>query len=483
MATYKFHRLLPVITLMVLATLAVKAQETSSSTGTTITSDNGIQRWKHSNGRTDFNVEVRGEIDVTDDDKDIRSLSPDGYLQITKTVFGSRRKIIIESLGGGKFQKEYYEDRTKMSWEPNGKVWLSEILPEIIRSTTLGAEGRVNRFYAKGGAAAVLRELPNLEGDHTRAHYAKLLLGKSIPSREMASVVTAIADRVKSDYYLASIFQHNISKMLSTPEAASAFYLGVQKINSDYYKSSVLKGALDKFPASPEQVKVILQAARTIKSDYYLSVLLTAVLGEDNLKEESLAELILVSKNIPSDYYRSQILTKALEKDGISKAALKSLVDALGGVNSDYYKTGVVVHMADQRSMDPDVQILVINLIDKTVSSDYYAAGALKSVIENQELSDEAFRQVINAAGNLSSANYASEVFRRMSQQRMSKTRLIQYLEASTKINSDHYLSDVLTSVAEEVRSADSAVKDSYRQAAKRIRSESYYGKAIRAID
>jgi hypothetical protein len=483
MKTYKIHRLLAILMFIVVADITTSAQEESSSTVTRITSDHGIQKWKHSNGRTDFNIEIRGEIEVTDDDKDIRSLSRDGYLQITKTVFGSQRKIIIESVGDGNFKKEYFEDRTKMSWEPNGKNWLSEILPEIIRSTTLGSQGRLNRIYAKGGASAVLTELPNLEGDYIRAHYARLLLEKNIRPKDMADVVTTIAKLVDSDYYLASVFQPNISKMLATPEAANAFYLGVQKINSDYYKSAVLKEAVDKFPASAEQVKIILQAARTIKSDYYLSVLLTALIEEDNLKEESLADLIIVSKNIPSDYYRTQVLTKALDKNDISKASLKSMIDALGGVNSDYYKSGVVVHMADQRSMDPDVQILVISLIDKTVSSDYYAAGALKSVIENQELSDEAFKQVTTAVGNLTSANYATEVFKKMAQQRMSKTRLIQYLEASAKINSDRYLSEVLVGVSDDVRSADSSVKDAYRQAAKQIRSESYYGKALKAID
>lgn len=462
---------------------ALLAQNASASSE--IRSENGhtVQRWKNFTGISNFNIEVRGKIEVTDDDKDIKSLSNDGYVEITKTVFGSKRAIVIESLGGGKFKKEYYEGRTKMEWDPNGKNWLGEILPEIVRSTTLGAEARVNRIYSKGGTSAMLSELRLLQGDYVTAHYAKLFLEKDIPGADMPAVIKTISERVTSDYYLSTVFQQNISKMLATPESADAFYQGTLKINSDYYKSVVLKEALKKFPASPKQVKMILQSAGTINSDYYLSVVLTSLLEEDEMKEESLTDLILTSKKIPSDYYRTQVLSKALDKKGLSKAGLKAVVEALSGVDSDYYKTGVVINMADKNTIEPDVQVLVITLVDNTVGSDYYAAAALKSIVSNQKLSDESFKQLVIAGGKLGSSNYASEVLKKASQNALSKSQIIDILEASHSINSDYYLSEVLLGLSSQVRSADASVKEAYRQAAKKINSESYYGKALKAID
>ena len=457
--------------------------ESASTSERTSINGNETHRWTTKTGVTDFNIEIRGKIEVTDDDKDIKTLSNDGYIKITKTVFGSKRTIQIESLGGGQVKREYFEGRTQMDWETNGKQWLGEILPEIVRSTTVGAEGRVNRIFSKGGADAVLKELARLEGDHTRAHYAKLLLEKNIPTGEMAEVVKAIAEHIHSDYYLSTVFQSHIAKLLSTPESANAFYLATQKIGSDYYKSVVLKEALKKFHASPAQVKTILQCASTINSDYYLSVVLTTLLEEDNVKDESLSELIVVTKNIPSDYYRSQVLNKALEKDGISKAALKNMIDALGGVNSDYYKTGVVTQMADRSNMDPDIQVQVIKLVGSTVSSDFYAAAALKSILDHQKLTDESFKQLVIVGGQLNSANSASDVLKRAAKGDLNKAQLLNILQASSNINSDFYLSEVLLSVSDHVRDADSSVKDAYRQAAKKINSEFYYGKAVKAID
>lgn len=469
---------------------AQSASTESSSSGTESTSsrtDNGRERntsrWRTSTGITDFNIETRGSLELTDDDKDIKSLSRDGYLEITKTVFGSKRSIIIESVGSGQIKKEYYEGRTRMDWEPNGRNWLAEILPDIVKTTTLGAEGRVNRIFQKGGAPAVLDELKQLRGDYTRAHYAKRLMEKNIPDSEMPGVVSGIANSIQSDYYLASVYQNNVGKMLATPASANAFYQGTQRIGSDYYKASVLKEALKKYSASPAQIKTILQSAASIKSDYYLSVVLTALLDENDVKEESLAELIAVSAKIPSAYYRSQVLGKALEKKGLSARAQKEMVTSLAGVNSDYYKTGVVTKMAQSGTIDNGVQTELIALVDKSVSSDYYAAIALKSILEHQKLNDESFREVVVAGGKLNSANYATDVLKAAAKQSLDAKQLTTLLEASSGINSDYYLSELLTRVAPQVRNADEKVKDAYRKAAKRINNDTYYGKALKAID
>jgi hypothetical protein len=458
--------------------------ETTENTVTVSRSHNGeTRRWRNSTGVTNFNIESRGKIEVTDDDRDIKSLSNDGYLEITKTVFGSKRAIIIESLGGGRIKKEYYEGRTKMEWDPHGKNWLAEILPEIVRSTTLGAEGRVNRIYAKDGVAGVVAELGRLEGDYTAAHYAKLLLEKNISPSDLPAAIKGIADAVDSDYYLSTVLQSNVSRLLSTPEAANAFLQGTKEIGSAYYKSVVLKEAAKKLAGSPAQVKTILQSAADIDSDYYLSVVLTTLLEQDDLKDESIKDLIPVSMNIPSDYYRTQVLNKVLNKGSLSNESLKSVVTALEDINSDYYKTMVFNTMAERMTMDAEVQIKMINQIKESVNSDYYASTTMKNVLKNQRLTDESFRLLVNVSSEFNSANYAADVLRTAAEKDLNKNQLMDILKASANIDSDHYLSEVLLSLSDQVRNSDSSVKDAYRRAAKSINSDTYYGRAVKAID
>jgi hypothetical protein len=479
-----------ILTIVMIAVLSRPAlpQTVSASSSShetiSITENNGVQKWSRNYGPlSDFNIEVKGKIEVTEDDKDVKGMSDDGYLQISKTVFGSKRSIVMESLGGGKIKKEYFEGRTKMEWDTNGKAWLGEILPDLVRSSTVGAEGRVNRIFKQGGANAVLTEIEELEGDYVKAHYARLLLEKNIPSSDIPKVINTIADELSSDYYLSGLLKDAMPKLLTTEESANAYFRATEKIGSDYYRTLILKEALKKYAASPAQVKSILNAATSIGSDYYLSVILTSLLEEEQVKEESLNELIKVTSNIESDHYRTEVLMKALQKQGISKEALRNAVTAVGDIGSDYYKTSVFNAMAERNTLDPDVQIKVINIIKSSVGSDYYKSATLNTLLQHQNFSDESFEQLLDAAGDIGSDNYAADVIMHAGEKATSTNRLASVLKTAANIDSDHYLTTVLQELAPKVKSADNSVKEVYRQTAKSIDSETYYGRAIRAIE
>ena len=464
--------------------LPIAAQNEEASTKTVISSsgNKSTQRWRTSTGLTDFNIEFRGKIEISDDDKEIKGLSNDGYIEISKTVFGSKRKIIIESSGGGRINKEYYEGRTKKEWEPDGRQWLAEILPDIVRSTTLGAESRVNRFYRQGGSKSVLEEISSIKSDYVRAHYGKLLLGKNLSNQEMPEVITGLCNSIKSDYYLATLLKDNISKLLVTREAGDAFFKGTRNISSDYYKSVVLKEAVDIYATSPQQVKVILESASTISSDYYLSSVLASLVGQREVKDESLNELISVSTKISSDFYRAQVLNKVLEKGDLSTATNGKVADVASSISSDFYKSSVLTTLSE-KSLDDGTLSKIITITGNSVNSDHYASSILKSVLKNQKLSDNAFQQLANTATSGNSDYYASVVLQEASSQSRTKTQLVTICKAVTNISSDQYKTSVLTSIAPQVKDGDGDLKEAYRQAAKNIRSETYYGRTLRAIE
>src|SRR5690349_10767243 len=148
-------------------TISGSAQVTvSTSTNSQVQINDGKNyKWKSSSMGQEFSIELRGKIEVTDDDKDIKTITSDGYLEISKPTFGSKRTIIIEAIGN-KVKKEYYEGRTLVSWDEKGRAWLGEILPEIVRSTGISAESRVNRYYKQGGTTAVLEEIKRIDSDY-----------------------------------------------------------------------------------------------------------------------------------------------------------------------------------------------------------------------------------------------------------------------------------------------------------------------------
>ncbi len=85
----------------------------SLSQDITVSSSRDKQKFTYRNGSPlqSFEVESRGIITLTDDDKDVKRISADGYLEIEKTVFGSTRKIVITPEGDGP-KRQYYEGRS-----------------------------------------------------------------------------------------------------------------------------------------------------------------------------------------------------------------------------------------------------------------------------------------------------------------------------------------------------------------------------------
>jgi hypothetical protein len=104
-------------------------------------------------------------------------------------------------------------------------------------------------------------------------------------------------------------------------------------------------------------------------------------------------------------------------------------------------------------------------------------------ILNTQKLNDEAFRVLVTTAGKLESTSYAAEIFQNLAKKELTTTQLIDALKASENIDSDHYLSTVLRTLAPKVKAGSSIAKDAYRAAAKHIDSETYYGSALRAIE
>ena len=99
----------------------------------------------------------------------------------------SNTSLLINGL-----KREYYEGRTKIPFEPAGRQWMAEILPELVRTTTIGAEGRVDRFFKKGGATAVVAEIESMESNYVKSHYANLLMKQPVNTKDYVRIIDRI---------------------------------------------------------------------------------------------------------------------------------------------------------------------------------------------------------------------------------------------------------------------------------------------------
>lgn len=464
------------ISLLVMASFGINAQNdtyVSNKTSKMVFNRGGI---------SNFNVESRGKIEVSDDDKDIKGISADGYLEITKTVFGSKRSIVITPQGNG-LKREYYESRTPVAFDPEGRKWLSEILPELVRSTTIGAESRVNRFYRQSGTKGVLDEIGRIESDYVKAHYANLLMGIGVPSKDYATIISQVAESIDSDHYLTEFLKGNMPKFIQTKEATEAVFAATRKMDSDHYKTEVIKEGLRSGPASLENVTIIMQATSNMESDHYKTEVISSLLKQNNLTDPMIAEMINTSKSIDSDHYRSVVLNKALDKKGLSSVSYQNVLESVKDIDSDHYKSQVLINMLGN-AMSPEALLNLIG-IASSIESDHYVTTVANEILKKQTLNDEVFQKLLETMGHLGSDYYASTFLQSaLERTNLSKQNMIEILKAAGNIESDHYVAEILTNAAPKIKTLnDASLKDAYRVTAKKIESDTYYGRVMKAID
>lgn len=466
-----------------LATLTFGAMAQSSSSSSTYSKrSSGTMTINHSDGFQNFNVEMRGKIEISDDDKDIKSMSPDGYLEITKTAFGSRRTLVISSQSGG-LKREYYEGRTSVAWEPEGRKWLAEIMPELLRTTTIAAESRVNRFYKQGGVNAVLQEISMMESDYVIQAYADYLMEiPGVSQKDYVTIVNKVTGKMDSDYYVSEFIKHGLDKFLKSKEATDAVFAACAKLDSDHYKTEIIKGALKAQPISMESVKIVLAATDGMDSDHYKTEVLTTLLRQPNLTDPVVAEMINSTRSFDSDHYRTVVIQKALSQKGLSNSSYQRVLESVKDFDSDHYKTQVLTDLLANKL--PNDQIFNLVNLSTSIDSDHYLTIVFQQVMKNQELSDEAFKSLMNRAASVDSDHYASQILQSaLDLPGLNDAKLTSIINAAANINSDHYITEVLTEAAPKVKMAGSGVKEAYRSAARKISSDTYYGRAMKAMD
>jgi hypothetical protein len=438
---------------------------------------------RHNDGFQSFNLEMRGKIEVTDDDRDIKSMSADGYLEINKTVFGSRRTLVITPQGGT-LKREYYEGRAPVAYEPEGRKWLAEIMPELVRTSVIAAESRVNRFLKQGGVQAVLGEIDQLESEYVQEHYAGLLVNHaSVTAKDYRVIIDRVTVAIDdSDYYLSEFLRKGLDKFVSNKDAMEAVFRACDSMESDHYKTEIIKEALRTQPVSAESVKVILTATNKMESDHYKTEVLTTLLRQQNLTDPIISEMINSTRAFESDHYRTVVLNKALATKGLSATSYQRTLESVRDFESDHYKTEVLTRLLSNKL--PTEQVFSLVSLTESFDSDHYITVVFQEVLENQELNDEAFKALVNRAGNLDSDHYASVILSSaLDRENLTDAKVISILNAAGNMGSDHYISTVLVEAAPAVKAGSPAMKDAYRTAAKRISSETYYGRALRAID
>ncbi len=394
----------------------------------------------------DFNINFKGDIKVADDDKSIKSISEGGFLEIEKKTFGNSRKLNIYPNSSGTLVYEYKEGSSIINFEPNGRKWMEEILPEIIRNTGIDIEGRVKRIYANNGINGILNEIKSIESDFISAKYYKVLITQEqLTESEYKLAIIALSNTVSSDFERSNVLSLVSSLYISNNSLTEAYLTTVSALSSDFEKAKVLKNLdIDHFTES-QQINY-LHSASTINSDFEKSNVINALITKQVLSENTFLLAIKVINDINSDFEKSKNFALMLSKSP-SENALAEMFNGVRNMNSDFEKGNLLSNASDNikiSSTSLDAYFEAIN----SINSDFEHAGVLKSIIKKHNTDDALYIRVFTSAERLNSDFEKSGVLTYAST-KMPKSDKVkeQYINTAKTINSTYELDNVMKAI------------------------------------
>lgn len=253
-------------------------------------------------------IHYDGEFEFSDDDTDIKRMSPGGELRIKDGGWIGGRSAEFRADGSGNITRRYWVGMSEKPFEPEGRQWLAQALPRFIRQSGIGAAPRVARILKAQGAQGVLREISLIDGSYVKRLYFTELLKSPIDAATATLVLVQVGRELDSDYERATLLIESAGKLLVDDATRQAYFDAASRIGSDYEMRRVYTAALTRGPVSSALLVSILDASRNIDSDYEEASLLVQISGLQPLDAAAGTAFFRALDGVSSDYERGRVL-------------------------------------------------------------------------------------------------------------------------------------------------------------------------------
>ncbi|MEJ7809473.1 MAG: M56 family metallopeptidase [Gemmatimonadaceae bacterium] len=347
-------------------------------------------------------VALGGAIEFTDDDRDIRSLSPGGYVTLEEERGTRTRRLDIRPGAGGDLVRTFSVNDETRPFDAEAREWMADLLPVVIRSSSSAAPRRVARFYARGGIRAVLAEIGEIPSDAVkRAYFVALLDGRRFPADTMRLITDAIGREIATDSEKARLLRQIAESGETTEAVRPNLVRAAETIASDGEKRRVLAALVR--ADGRETLIMAAKAASSIASDGEKGQLLLEIAERYMRDDELRAAYLEAAATIASDGEKSRVLRALLARDTLSAGSLVDLIGVAQNIASDGDKSGVLIKVATDYSLEPPAVRRAFFSAAATLASDGDKGRVLTAALARKDLSKDGLLQVLRTATDLAS--------------------------------------------------------------------------------
>jgi beta-lactamase regulating signal transducer with metallopeptidase domain len=464
------------------------------------------------NGLTSLSVKIDGAIEFTDDDHDVKSLSPGGHFRLEEGTWLSGRAYDVKADSAGNLTKTYSVGWSAKPLDSEGRAWLEHLLPQMIRDSGFGAGPRVARILRQGGPQAVITEIGLIHSDGSKRTYLEHLFSQAPLNTEQLKQIAKLIRGISSDGDKAQVLV-NVDGKYFTGELRPKLFEAVESISSDGDKRRVLSDILKKDVGSADTRLSTASAAKHISSDgdkaevliemansyrdsgglgmaYFDAVksissdgdharVLSTLLAAHGDDRDTLARVLGSAQKISSDGDKARVLKEAVARYGDDELIRKAFIDAANSISSDGDHQQVLVALVHRQG----ISAATVGEIAKSaqrISSDGDKARVLVELVgENVEpVRDDFFA----AADTIhSDGDHSRVLLVLLDKSGTSSAMAIAAIQSATRISSDGDKGRVLVDAAHRY-SKDPKVDAALRKALESLHSDSEYRSVMSVI-
>ena len=368
-------------------------------------STNNTFQVKVKNESEKMSLTVEGDVQLGDDDKSIREISPNGLIEYrinnqSLDINTAADGTLTYTINGVKKPNSGAED----------KALIEQCVKEMI-DYGIDAGNRAERIFAQSGSAGVLNEVSRFKSDYVKEMYLSWLLkNQKLSKEEMIALLNKTDQYLGSDYYKSELLNKVMASLLDDQATSDAYLKTVANMKSDYYQYTTIT-SLVKASLNQKQFDEVLSIVGNMRPDYYQSEVLKSLLNNHTISEDKFSRVMKIAANMKSDYYKSEIISSLLKNKDISSNRYSQTIAAMQGIKSDYYKSEIFKKLIDQ-NVKSEAEWSKLIQYAANIPSDYYKSEALIKIAGKMPQSESLKKQLNVAAKKIKSDYYYGQVIR-----------------------------------------------------------------------
>ena len=354
-------------------------------------------RWSN-NGET-LEIKYDGEFEFTDDDTDMKRMSPGSNLRISDGGWFRGKSVEFTADPSGNITRRYWVGSSERSFDTEGRQWLSQMLPRFIRQSGIGAKARAARIFKAQGASGLLAEIGKIEGSWGKRVYYTELLKMNIDANTVRTVLTQAGKEIDSDYELASLLIEGGDRFLSDETMRRSYFDAARTIQSDYEMRRVYASGLKRGPLSNATLAAMLDASRDIDSDYEQAELLIQVVKQQPIDGVT-APFFAAVGTLSSDYERRRVLAALGSRTDLTNDVVANMLKSATSISSDYEAAEFLLQMS-KNSVEGSLRGPFFTALEG-ISSGYERGRVLQTLLRRSDISQESLIAILRAVQGMS---------------------------------------------------------------------------------